>query len=73
MDCPALLPPAHGYFLRNECKNVFNAACGVRCHSGYQVDLGISLMSSSIPVVRLWRPAVSPLRCMEWGAGRVQG
>ena len=37
MDCPALLPPAHGYFLRNECKNVFNAACGVRCHSGYQV------------------------------------
>ena len=43
MDCPALLPPAHGYFLRNECKNVFNAACGVRCHSGYQVGLGISI------------------------------
>ena len=43
MDCPALLPPAHGYFLRNECKNVFNAACGVRCHSGYQVGLGVSL------------------------------
>ena len=46
MDCPALLPPAHGYFLRNECKNVFNAACGVRCHSGYQVGLGLSLTYS---------------------------
>ena len=43
MDCPALLPPAHGYLLRNECKNVFNAACGVRCFSGYQVGFGVSL------------------------------
>ena len=43
MDCPALLPPAHGYFVRNECKNVFNAACGVRCHGGYQVGFGVSL------------------------------
>ena len=37
MDCPANLPPENGYFIRNECKNVFNAACGVRCNSGYQV------------------------------------
>ena len=38
MDCPALQPPDNGYFIRNECKNVFNAACGVRCNSGYQVS-----------------------------------
>ena len=38
MDCPANLPPENGYFIRNECKNVFNSACGVRCNSGYQVS-----------------------------------
>ena len=53
MDCPALLPPAHGYFLRNECKNVFNAACGVRCHSGYQVDPSLThvKLHSSCPAL----------------------
>ena len=29
----------NGYFIRNQCKNVFNAACGIRCNSGYQVLL----------------------------------
>ena len=38
-DCPPLAPPPHGAFIRNECQNVFNAACGVRCDSGYQVIL----------------------------------
>ena len=38
MDCPHLLPPENGYFIRNECNNVFNAACGIRCNSGYQVS-----------------------------------
>ena len=37
LDCPVLQPPSNGYFIRNECRNVFNAACGVRCNSGYQV------------------------------------
>ena len=39
MDCPTLKPPKNGYFIRNQCKNVFNAACGIRCNSGYQVLL----------------------------------
>ena len=63
-DCPALLPPAHGYFLRNECKNVFSAACGVRCHSGYQVRLGISLT-----YVRPYQLSGSGIRlCLPSGA-----
>ena len=37
MDCPRLQPPKNGYFVRNECNNVFNAACGIRCNSGYQL------------------------------------
>ena len=73
MDCPALLPPAHGYFLRNECKNVFNAACGVRCQSGYQVHLCVSLTYvTPLPAIWLWHPTVPTLRCMEWRASRVQ-
>ena len=42
MDCPHLLPPDNGYFIRNECNNVFNAACGIRCNSGYQVSSNFS-------------------------------
>jgi NADH:ubiquinone oxidoreductase subunit D len=27
----------HEFMFRNECNNVFNAACGVRCNSGYEL------------------------------------
>ncbi|XP_068228821.1 sushi, von Willebrand factor type A, EGF and pentraxin domain-containing protein 1-like isoform X2 [Palaemon carinicauda] len=38
MKCPALAPPENGYFIRNTCNNVVNAACGVRCNSGYTLQ-----------------------------------
>jgi CUB/sushi domain-containing protein len=37
MDCPPLRPPRNGHFT-TECSNVFSAACGVRCQSGYQLS-----------------------------------
>ncbi|XP_023320541.1 sushi, von Willebrand factor type A, EGF and pentraxin domain-containing protein 1 [Eurytemora carolleeae] len=37
MDCPPLSPPLNGHFIRNECKNVFNAACGSKCNSGFNL------------------------------------
>ena len=64
MDCPANLPPENGYFIRNECKNVFNSACGVRCNSGYQVTnnllthcLGHTILQMSGSSVRLCLPS----------------
>ncbi|XP_048255629.1 sushi, von Willebrand factor type A, EGF and pentraxin domain-containing protein 1-like [Haliotis rufescens] len=36
--CPALDPPENGYFVNNKCNNVFNAACGLRCKPGYELQ-----------------------------------
>ena len=68
MDCPRLLPPMNGHFVRGECKNVFNSACGVKCASGYQVT-----RASPIPALRVRRAPVPPLRSLERGAGGVPG
>ncbi|KAK4305073.1 hypothetical protein Pmani_023017 [Petrolisthes manimaculis] len=38
MQCPVLVPPENGYFVRNSCNNVVNAACGVRCDPGYTLQ-----------------------------------
>ncbi|CAL4065422.1 unnamed protein product, partial [Meganyctiphanes norvegica] len=38
LQCPVLAPPKNGYFLRNTCNNVVNAACGVRCNPGYKLS-----------------------------------
>ncbi|XP_051818518.1 sushi, von Willebrand factor type A, EGF and pentraxin domain-containing protein 1 [Antechinus flavipes] len=48
VHCPALTPPEHGYFIQNICNNHFNAACGIRCHTGFE------LVGSSI---RLCQPS----------------
>ncbi|XP_077904066.1 sushi, von Willebrand factor type A, EGF and pentraxin domain-containing protein 1 isoform X2 [Ictidomys tridecemlineatus] len=37
VHCPALRPPENGYFIQNTCNNHFNAACGVRCHPGFDL------------------------------------
>uniref|UniRef100_A0A480LQ43 Sushi, von Willebrand factor type A, EGF and pentraxin domain-containing protein 1 n=1 Tax=Sus scrofa TaxID=9823 RepID=A0A480LQ43_PIG len=37
VHCPALKPPENGYFIQNTCNNHFNAACGVRCHPGFDL------------------------------------
>ena len=42
-DCPHLEAPANGYFVHNECHNVFNSACGIRCNPGYDLKQGDSL------------------------------
>ncbi|XP_073447245.1 sushi, von Willebrand factor type A, EGF and pentraxin domain-containing protein 1 isoform X2 [Aquarana catesbeiana] len=42
--CPELLPPENGYFIQNICNNQFDAACGVRCKTGFElVGSGIRL------------------------------
>lgn len=38
MQCPDLTPPENGYFVRNTCSNVVNAACGIRCNPGYTLQ-----------------------------------
>lgn len=38
MQCPVLKPPQNGYFVRKTCGNVVNAACGIRCNSGYTLQ-----------------------------------
>ncbi|KAK7100185.1 sushi, von Willebrand factor type A, EGF and pentraxin domain-containing protein 1-like isoform X2 [Littorina saxatilis] len=35
--CPDLKEPENGYFVNNQCNNVFNAACGLRCRPGYEL------------------------------------
>ena len=35
IQCPYLRPPEHGYFIRNVCNNVVNAACGIMCEPGF--------------------------------------
>ncbi|KAM4808468.1 sushi, von Willebrand factor type A, EGF and pentraxin domain-containing protein 1 [Rhinophrynus dorsalis] len=42
--CPELLPPENGYFIQNICNNHFDAACGIRCNTGFDlVGSGIRL------------------------------
>uniref|UniRef100_A0A8C4N059 Sushi, von Willebrand factor type A, EGF and pentraxin domain-containing protein 1 n=1 Tax=Equus asinus asinus TaxID=83772 RepID=A0A8C4N059_EQUAS len=43
VHCPALRPPENGYFIQNTCNNHFNAACGVRCHPGFDL-VGSSIL-----------------------------
>ncbi|KAK8726504.1 hypothetical protein OTU49_010282 [Cherax quadricarinatus] len=38
LQCPVLVPPENGYFVRNTCNNVVNAACGVRCNPGFTLQ-----------------------------------
>ncbi|KAL4236643.1 biological adhesion [Mactra antiquata] len=37
LKCPVLNVPKDGYFVNDKCKNVFNAACGLRCKPGYEL------------------------------------
>nr|KAF6332190.1 sushi, von Willebrand factor type A, EGF and pentraxin domain containing 1 [Pipistrellus kuhlii] len=43
VHCPTLKPPENGYFIQNTCHNHFNAACGVRCHPGFDL-VGSSIL-----------------------------
>jgi CUB/sushi domain-containing protein len=38
VTCPVLEPPTNGYFVKESCSNVLNAACGVRCKFGYELQ-----------------------------------
>ncbi|XP_006809694.1 sushi, von Willebrand factor type A, EGF and pentraxin domain-containing protein 1-like [Neolamprologus brichardi] len=38
IHCPALLPPEYGFFVQNVCNNHFDAACGVRCEPGFDLQ-----------------------------------
>ncbi|XP_053558647.1 sushi, von Willebrand factor type A, EGF and pentraxin domain-containing protein 1 [Bombina bombina] len=35
--CPVLLPPENGNFIQDICNNHFDAACGFRCNTGYDL------------------------------------
>lgn len=35
--CPVLTPPENGFFIQDVCNNHFEAACGVRCQSGFEL------------------------------------
>eukprot|EP00095_Tigriopus_kingsejongensis_P000543 maker-scaffold212_size255419-snap-gene-0.10 protein:Tk00543 transcript:maker-scaffold212_size255419-snap-gene-0.10-mRNA-1 annotation:"hypothetical protein BRAFLDRAFT_103549" len=37
MDCVPLYPPESGHFIRNQCLNVYNSVCGIRCNSGFEL------------------------------------
>nr|XP_046174411.1 sushi, von Willebrand factor type A, EGF and pentraxin domain-containing protein 1-like isoform X1 [Oncorhynchus gorbuscha] len=79
--CPELSPPENGFFIQNVCNNQFNAACGVRCHPGYDLqgsDIRLcqpdGTWSGSPPSCRVRScPALSPpehghMNCSEGGA-----
>ncbi|XP_055359949.1 sushi, von Willebrand factor type A, EGF and pentraxin domain-containing protein 1 isoform X5 [Betta splendens] len=38
VHCPALSPPQNGFFIQNVCNNHFDAACGVRCQPGFDLQ-----------------------------------
>jgi len=40
--CPLMTLPEHAYFVQGHCSREINAACGIRCQSGYQLQ-GTSL------------------------------
>uniref|UniRef100_A0A8C9NBQ1 Sushi, von Willebrand factor type A, EGF and pentraxin domain-containing protein 1 n=1 Tax=Serinus canaria TaxID=9135 RepID=A0A8C9NBQ1_SERCA len=37
VHCPELKPPENGHFVQNVCNNYFNAACGIRCKTGFDL------------------------------------
>ncbi|GLD72713.1 sushi, von Willebrand factor type A, EGF and pentraxin domain-containing protein 1 [Lates japonicus] len=79
--CPALFPPENGFFIQNVCNNNFDAACGVRCQTGFDLQ-GTSIRLcqadgtwSGTPAscrVRSCPPLTRPqhgfLRCSDGGA-----
>ncbi|XP_029944330.1 sushi, von Willebrand factor type A, EGF and pentraxin domain-containing protein 1 isoform X2 [Salarias fasciatus] len=80
--CPPLSPPENGFFVQNVCNNHFDAACGVRCQSGFDLQgTGIRLCQadgswSGTPAscrVRSCPPLTKPphgfLRCSGGGGG----
>ncbi|XP_026155176.1 sushi, von Willebrand factor type A, EGF and pentraxin domain-containing protein 1 isoform X2 [Mastacembelus armatus] len=38
VHCPPLSPPENGSFVQNVCNNHFDAACGVRCQPGFDLQ-----------------------------------
>lgn len=79
--CPPLYPPENGFFIQNVCNNNYDAACGVRCQQGYDLQgTGIRLCQadgtwSGTPAschVRTCPPLSRPphgfLKCTEGGA-----
>jgi len=35
--CPPMMLPEHAYFVQGQCSHEINAACGIRCQTGYQL------------------------------------
>ncbi|CAB1421446.1 unnamed protein product [Pleuronectes platessa] len=81
--CPALSPPENGFFIHNVCNNHFEAACGVRCQTDFDLQgTNIRLCQAdgtwtgtpatcrvrSCPP--LSRPPHGFLRCSDGGASR---
>ncbi|XP_058479498.1 sushi, von Willebrand factor type A, EGF and pentraxin domain-containing protein 1 isoform X3 [Solea solea] len=79
--CPLLSPPENGFFIQNACNNHFDAACGVRCEPGFdlqgtnirlcQADGSWSGTPASCRVhscLPLSRPQHGFLRCSDGGA-----
>ncbi|XP_028329615.1 sushi, von Willebrand factor type A, EGF and pentraxin domain-containing protein 1 isoform X2 [Gouania willdenowi] len=81
VHCPPLTPPENGFFVQNVCNNHFDAACGVRCLPGFNLQ-GTSIRLcqadgswSGTPAscrVRSCSPLPRPphgfLRCSDGGA-----
>ncbi|XP_030018068.1 sushi, von Willebrand factor type A, EGF and pentraxin domain-containing protein 1 isoform X2 [Sphaeramia orbicularis] len=79
--CPPLYPPENGFFIQNVCNNNYDAACGVRCQQGFDLQ-GTSIRLcqadgtwSGTPAVcrvrscpPLPRPQHGFLRCSDSGA-----
>jgi len=36
--CPPMTLPEHAYFVQGQCSNEINAACGIRCKTGYRLQ-----------------------------------
>nr|XP_043878628.1 sushi, von Willebrand factor type A, EGF and pentraxin domain-containing protein 1 isoform X4 [Solea senegalensis] len=79
--CPLLSPPENGFFIQNACNNHFDAACGVRCEPGFDLQgTNIRLCQadgswSGTPArcrvhscLPLSRPQHGFLRCSDGGA-----
>ena len=43
LTCGELKPPQNGRFVHYPCSNVFNSACGIQCHPGYELKDGSSV------------------------------
>ena len=68
-DCPPLTRPLNGDFSHNECRNVFNATCRIRCDEGYEVSGSCGRLRASLVLCsagRLQRPALPALRPVDW-------